>query len=99
MSDTPPESPKASKHHSETARYLPNPLVHLDTTPLPADWDAKLRSQIEYEVGTLLKKVQHGLLRGGGTDVYTGYRSALTALADKAVLDTRSFSAESPSSS
>ncbi|KAI9027838.1 hypothetical protein DFJ74DRAFT_660602 [Hyaloraphidium curvatum] len=54
-------------------RHLPNPYVHLDDTPLPAEWEGRLRAQLDQEARTLLDNVQHGLLRGGGVDIYTGY--------------------------
>lgn len=59
---------------STEKRFFENPAVHLDDTPLPADWQEQLRSQLSREVNTLLHKVNYGpKLRGGGTDVYTGY--------------------------
>jgi hypothetical protein len=76
MLQSQPDSPKHAR--ADPSPYLDNPLA--DDTPLPADWDAKLRDRLEHEVATLLKKVQHGQLRGGGTDVYTGYRQLFRCL-------------------
>ena len=54
--------------------FIANPFASLPEPPsLPADWDARIRHRLDKEAGLLLSKVQHGKLRGGGTDVYTGY--------------------------
>lgn len=74
---------------AKEARFVANPDLETEgTTPLPEDAVTKLRTQLQSETDLLLRKVQHGLLRGGGTDVYTGYswvRKDLEMLRSEAV--------------